>query len=101
MGADNNVAPSTAIISEPAESFSIEAFASPTSKEQLNANISYLLNQNPGKLLYSIQEAADVFCTSYEFVRDRISNGRINSTAMGGRRMIHITEIAKIISGGV
>jgi len=59
------------------------------------------LTQFPNKLLFSIQDAANALSVSSEFIRKKISDGQIQSVALGDRKMISINELARIIYKGI
>lgn len=71
------------------------------SGNNINVNQELLLATNPGKLLYSINEAAKTLGVSYEFVRVRVYSGCIQTQAFGSRRLIHISEMSRLISEGL
>lgn len=60
-----------------------------------------LLKANPTKLLYSIRETAKVLGVSYEFVRARVYGQQVNTKQFGSRKLIHVTELSRLISEGL
>ena len=60
-----------------------------------------LLKANPAKLLYSIRETAKVLGVSYEFVRAKVYGRQINIKQFGTRKLIHISELSRLISEGL
>ena len=64
-------------------------------------NMQSLLRANPGKLLYSIRETATMLGVSYEFVRAKVYGQQVNFKQFGSRKLIHISELARLISEGL
>lgn len=69
--------------------------------ELINQNQKILLEVNPGKLLYSIKEAAKILGVSYEFIRANICGGRVIANSFGARKLIHLNELSKLITEGI
>lgn len=71
------------------------------SGNNISVNHELLLATNPGKLLYSLREAAKVLGVSYEFIRAKVYSGYIQAQAFGSRRLIHISEMSRLIAEGL
>ena len=69
--------------------------------ETKDDDIQSLLKANPAKLLYSISETAKVLGVSYEFVRARVYGQQVNIKQFGSRKLIHISELSRLISEGL
>lgn len=67
----------------------------------VNENKELLLKSNPGKLLYSIKETAKILGISYENVRQNIHAGTVQTKNFGGRMMVHLNELSKLLSKGI
>lgn len=63
--------------------------------------IPILLQQKPGKFIYSLNEAAEILGIGQEFLRRRIKSGKIRSVSLGDKPAINIIELARILSEGV
>lgn len=63
--------------------------------------VSILLEQNPGKLIYSLKEAAQVLGIGQEFIRRRVKRGKIKAVSLGDKQAINVIELARILSEGV
>jgi hypothetical protein len=64
-------------------------------------NLAYLCDRCPDKILFSLQEVANIIAMSYEFVRISVNNGLISAKAIGSRRLVHRGELARLITEGV
>lgn len=62
---------------------------------------AYLKTMDNKKLLYSINEIAEMLSLSYEFIRSRVDCGKIKSKKFGDRKMIPINEVIRILENGV
>jgi excisionase family DNA binding protein len=75
--------------------------------KEANAEISteqtmqFIKNSFPDQILFSIREVAAITKVSYEFIRQSIRKGKINYCGMGERKLIHINELCRIITGGI
>lgn len=65
------------------------------------AFLETLQKRFPGKLQFSMSEAAEVTSLSYDFLRERIKKGSISAVKYGDRYMINQFELARILSQGV
>ena len=59
------------------------------------------IQQFPKKMLFNMKETAEALCVSVEFIRKRISEGKINAVCFGDRKLISINELARLIQEGV
>lgn len=64
-------------------------------------NKDLLILSGSGKVLYSIKETASLLGVSYEFVRQHVQAGKVVSTNFGARKMIHVNELANLITKGI
>ena len=64
-------------------------------------NLVYLCDKYPDKILFGLQEVANIITMSYEFVRISVINGLISAKAIGRRRLVHRGELARLITEGV
>lgn len=74
-----------------------------TIKENNNweTNLNLVQKMFPGKINFSMAEAATVLNLSYDFVRDQIKNKAIQAVKYGDRNMINIYELVRILTEGV
>ncbi len=79
--------------------FPDKAFEFP--EERVSQDQQLLLQTAPGKLLYSIRDTAIVLGLSYEFVRSKIYSGQVLAQSFGTRKLVHVTEISRLISEGL
>lgn len=70
-------------------------------RPQTEANLNLLFKLNPAKLSYSIKETSDILALSYEFTRESIKKGIIQSVKFGDRSMVNVHELARILTEGV
>lgn len=63
--------------------------------------LEILQKRFPGRLQFSMSEAAEVTSLSYDFLRERIKKGSISAVKYGDRYMINQFELARILSQGV
>ena len=61
----------------------------------------FLLKMFPGKVLFSMEETAEILNVSYEFIRSKVVSGQIASVPLGRRNMINIYELANLTNRGV
>ncbi len=85
----------------PAANIDLKTSALSHSAESYSTNLEFLIQTYPSKILFNIKEAAKLLGQSYESIRIRIKNGKINSKSFGTRKMIHRDELAKIITEGI
>ena len=64
-------------------------------------NLELLFSIHPEKINYSMNESAKLLGVSYDFVREAIHNGKISATKFGDRYLIHVNELARILTEGV
>jgi excisionase family DNA binding protein len=69
--------------------------------ESLKVNMEIIKSNFPAQVLFTISEVANITKVSYEFIRQRIVRGKIKHRAFGERKLIHINELCRIISGGI
>ena len=67
----------------------------------IEVNHEFLQHSNPGKVLYSIKETSRILGISYEFVRSKVKAGQIQVKSFGSRKLIHISEVSRLISEGL
>ena len=70
-------------------------------KKQTNENLNLLLNLNPSKLNYSIEEVATLANVSYDFIRTRILSNKIEYIKFGSTYQINVHEVARILKEGI
>lgn len=63
--------------------------------------INVIAGSNPGKVLFSYDEAGEKLNVGARFIARRVQAGTINVIYIGDKPMIHITEIARISLQGV
>lgn len=63
--------------------------------------LDILVENNPGKVLFSFLEAGSVLNVKDQFIRRRVLNGSIKAINIGDKPMIHITEITRLTLEGV
>lgn len=63
--------------------------------------VSALLEISPGKVNYTLPEAATALGVSPEFLRRRYYRGAINTTKLGDRVMINVFELSRLLERGV
>ncbi len=66
-----------------------------------DTNLELLLRLYPGKILFSMQATADILNVSYEFIRTKVLSGEISAASFGARKLIHITELARLTTKGI
>jgi len=71
------------------------------SEDKINETIQLLLNTNNKILNYNIKQASQTLGISEEFLRRRITAGKIKTINFGDKKMITIFEIARILNTGV
>ena len=64
-------------------------------------NLEYITTTYPDKILFDLNEVANVISMSYEFVRIAVNNGLISAKSIGRRRLVHRGELARLITEGV
>ena len=70
-------------------------------KVSLDENLQILKEFTASKLLFSVKEASKVINVSDDFLYKRINAGLIHSVFLGGKRLIHMNELARVITEGV
>lgn len=63
--------------------------------------LEVLTKNNPNKILFSVNEAAEQLTVGDEFIRRRIKSGTIKATYLGDKPLINIVELARIITEGI
>jgi hypothetical protein len=66
-----------------------------------DSTINLLSKKYPEKLLFNQAEASKILGMSYQFVNRKCKEGLIQTTKLGGKQLINIYEIARIIQHGV
>ena len=69
--------------------------------DSIQENREQLMKDYPGKLLFSIKDTSVILGVSYEFVRRTIHSGSVQTRNFGGRMMIHLNELSKLITKGI
>ncbi len=69
--------------------------------EKIALTLQILTQNNSGKIIYTLKEAAAQLNIGEELVRRRIKNNNIKVTYFGDKPMIHIIELARISVEGV
>ncbi len=64
-------------------------------------NLELLMSINPRKINYSIKETAEHLGVSYDFIREAIHTQKIKTAKFGDRYLIHVNELARILTEGV
>ncbi|KAB2846716.1 MAG: helix-turn-helix domain-containing protein [Melioribacteraceae bacterium] len=72
-----------------------------TYEDTLAENEQMLKESMPNKILFSIEESAGILGVSYDYIRNLVSSGQIASKQFGKRKLIHIKELARLITEGV
>lgn len=67
----------------------------------LQRNLEMLQKLHKDKVNYSIEETAKKLNVSYEFTREAIKKGKINSKLFGDRPMVNVHELARILTEGI
>lgn len=70
-------------------------------EDTFKLTLNILIQGNPNKLTFTMKEVAMKLNVGEEFIRRRIKNGKINATYFGDKPMIHITELARILTEGI
>jgi len=63
--------------------------------------LNLIASSNPGKVLFTYDEAGEKLNVGTRFIARRVQAGTINVIYIGDKPMIHITEIARISLQGV
>jgi hypothetical protein len=71
----------------------------PIDKYKLTINI--LVHNHPNKINFTIDEVGKYINKKSEFIRRRINSGQIEITYFGDGPMIHISELARILTQGI
>jgi excisionase family DNA binding protein len=71
------------------------------SDEEFKLTINILLHNHPDKISFTIEEVATYIHKSKEFIRRRIKSGRIKATYFGDGPMVHISELARLLTQGI
>ncbi|MGE5679885.1 MAG: hypothetical protein ACM34K_03295 [Bacillota bacterium] len=71
-----------------------------TFRDTIEDNLQYLKEAYQDKVLFEIENVANILGQSYESVCKRIRKGLIESKSIGRRRMIHRGELARIMTEG-
>ena len=71
----------------------------PIDKYKLTINI--LVHNHPNKINFTIDEVGRYINKKSEFIRRRINSGQIEITYFGDGPMIHISELARILTQGI
>jgi hypothetical protein len=71
------------------------------SEEEYNLTLNILVNNNPNKFCFTLEEVGKQLNVSREFLRRRIKSGIIKVIYFGDKPMINITELARILTLGV
>ena len=70
-------------------------------KDTLAENEQMLKESMPNKILFSLEETAGIIGVSYDYIRNLVSSGRIAFKQFGKRKLVHIKELARLITEGV
>ena len=71
------------------------------SDDEYKLTINILVHNHPNKISFTIEEVATQINKSTEFVRRRIKSGLIQATYFGDGPMVHISELARLLTQGV
>ena len=87
--------------SVPKKTNSSDTYVSYRSNPTFQENLEILSKHNQSKINYSIKEVSAIINLSYDFIRERIKSGAIASIKFGDRFMIHVNEVARILTEGI
>lgn len=71
------------------------------SDDEYKMTINILVHNNPNKTSFTIDEAAVQLNVGNEFIRRRTKAGRIKVIYFGDKPMIHISELARLLTKGI
>ena len=71
------------------------------SESDYRLTIDILVHNNPQKITFTIDETASLMSVNKEFIRRRIKAGKIRAMYYGDKPMVHISELAKILTEGI
>ena len=70
-------------------------------EDMYRSTLSILREKYPENTYFTYQEASKELKVSVEFIRTRVKSGQINAIKIGGKPIIHLSELTKIICSGV
>jgi excisionase family DNA binding protein len=71
------------------------------SDDEYKLTVNILVHNNPNKINFTIDEVAAQLSVSREFIRTRTKSGKIKVIQYGDKPMIHISELARILTKGI
>ena len=75
--------------------------ASDICDDEYKLTMDILIHNYPKKISFTIDDAALQMNVSKEFIRRRIKSGRIKVIYYGDKPMIHISELANLLTKGI
>jgi len=70
-------------------------------EELFKLTLNVITGNNPGKILFTYEEAGEKLNVGSRFISRRVQSGSIKVIYLGDKPMIHITELARISLQGV
>ena len=70
-------------------------------EQEYNLTLDILINNNSGKVCFTLDEVGKHMKVGQEFLRRRIKCGIIKVTYFGDKPMVNITELARILTQGI
>ena len=71
------------------------------SDDEYKLTVNILVHNHPNKISFTIEEVATQLNVGKEFVRRRVKSGRIKAVHYGDKPMIHISELARLLTKGI
>lgn len=71
------------------------------SDDSFKLTLNILVHNNPNKITFSLKEAAQQLNVGDEFLRRRLKSNKIKTIYIGDKPMIHIAELARILTEGI
>lgn len=71
------------------------------SDDEYKMTMNILVHNNPNKTNFTYSEAASLLNVKNEFIRRRAKSGLIRVTYFGDKPMIHISELARLLTKGI
>ena len=71
------------------------------SDDEYKMTINILVHNNPNKTSFTFDEAASQLNIGTEFIRRRVKAGRIKVIYFGDKPLIHISELARLLTKGI
>jgi hypothetical protein len=71
------------------------------SVDKFQQTLNILIHNHPDKVTFSLKEASSLINVSSEFLRRRVKSGMIRVMYFGDKPMIHICELARLLTEGI